>query len=281
MPTAPSPAAAVSPMLPRPFLVESVRRETRDTRSVRLRPAKGAPPPGFLPGQFNMLYALGIGEVPLSISADGGDGSITHTIRAAGAVTGALCALKPGDQVGLRGPFGRPWPLERLEGRDVVLMAGGIGLAPLRPAVQALLKERGRYGRLFLLYGARSPADLLFARELRAWAGRLDVEVTVDLATKGWRGPVGVVTSLLSRPRLEPVRTAALLCGPEVMMRFCAGALLCLGLRPGDIHLSLERNMKCAVGFCGHCQLGPAFLCKDGPVFSWESVESWLGIRHL
>lgn len=281
--------ATASAMLPRWFRVHNARREVGQVFSIDLAPPRGEETPSFLPGQYNMLYVFGVGEVPISISGrllgSSGNGSsgapLTHTVAAVGEVTRALCALRPGEIVGLRGPFGRPWPLDQAEGRDVLLVAGGLGLAPLRSALYELLAQRERYHRITLLYGARSPQDILFAREVQEWRGRFDlrVEVTVDHAPQNWRGPVGVVTSLFKRIALEPERTVALVCGPEIMMRAAARELEDLKLPPERIFLSLERNMQCAIGRCGRCQLGPYFVCKDGPVFAYGELAELLRLR--
>ncbi len=238
----------------------------------------------FAPGQFNMLTVFGVGEVPISFSGDPADQSrLIHTIRAVGPVSGALTGLRPGAAVGLRGPFGVGWPLAEAAGKDVVVVAGGLGLAPLRPALYRLFAERERYGKIVLLYGTRSPDDILFRRELEAWRGRLDaeVEVTVDHAMAAWHGNVGVVTTLIPRCTFDPAQTVALVCGPEVMMRFAIGALMDAGVAVDDIYLSMERNMKCAVGFCGHCQFGPVFVCRDGPVFPYARLRGLLALKEL
>ncbi len=238
----------------------------------------------FAPGQFNMLTVFGVGEVPISFSGDPADQSrLVHTIRAVGPVSGALTELRPGAAVGLRGPFGAGWPLAAAAGKDVVVVAGGLGLAPLRPALYRLFAERERYGKIVLLYGTRSPDDILFRRELEAWRGRLDaeVEVTVDHAMAAWHGNVGVVTTLIPRCTFDPAQTVALVCGPEVMMRFAIGALMDAGVAVDDIYLSMERNMKCAVGFCGHCQFGPVFVCRDGPVFPYARLRGLLALKEL
>jgi NAD(P)H-flavin reductase len=271
------------PMAPVPCQIRRVSRDTHDTRTIELASAGGR---GFMPGQFNMLYLFGLGEVPISISGDPGNGAaLVHTVRTVGAVTRALCALKRGATLGVRGPFGSAWPLEEAAGRDVVLMAGGIGLAPLRPAVYHLLTHRDRYGRVVLLYGARTPGDLLYTRLLERWRARFDaqIEVTVDAAPPGgrWRGHVGVAGTLLPRAEFDAARAVALVCGPEVMMRFAIADLRHRGLGPEQIYLSMERNMKCAIGLCGHCQFGPAFVCKDGPVFRYDRVAPFLGVREF
>lgn len=270
--------------LPRPFAVRAYRRETADTFSLGLASQDGSPPLRFQPGQFNMLLIPGVGESAISISGDPTrPGLLWHTIRAVGGVTGQLMRLRRGDYVGVRGPLGMPWPVEALEGRDLVVVAGGIGLAPLRPALLYFLRHRRRYGRLALIYGARTPADLLFLCDLprlRRSAG-VQVEVTVDRADAGWRGDVGLVTQLLPRLSFNPARAAALICGPEVMMRNTCLELGRLGVPDRDIYITMERHMKCGIGLCGRCQLGPLFICKDGPVFSFEEIKGPFGKREL
>jgi len=272
------------PMLPRPFRVVEVRTETSDTVTLSLVAAHDDGAVSFEPGQFTMLYVFGVGEVPISISGDPGRTRVLeHTIRRAGAVTSALCDLETGAEIGVRGPYGRGWPIAAAEGKDVLVVAGGIGLAPLRPAVLGLLADRDRFGSLSLLYGARTPADFLYESDLHAWRGRFDieVEVTVDRPTPLWRGDVGVVTTLLPRIPFDPSNTIALVCGPEIMMKVVARDLSDHGMSPGDIFLSIERNMKCAIGFCGHCQFGADFICRDGPVMPYASVRERLGIPGL
>jgi NAD(P)H-flavin reductase len=185
--------------------------------------------------------------------------------------------------VGVRGPFGTAWPVKDADGGDVVIVAGGIGLAPLRPVVYQLLANRERYGKVVILYGGRSPAELLFPEELEHWRGRFDVqvEVTVDGAPADWRGSVGVVTKLVPRADFDPAAAVALICGPEVMMRFTAAALQERGLPKERIHVSMERSMHCAIGLCGHCQFQHLFVCKDGPVFTLDAVEPLLMVREL
>jgi NAD(P)H-flavin reductase len=281
-----SPAdAALAPMTPVPFRVADRRQETEDTWTLELEPQNGRSLPAFQPGQFSMLYAFGAGEVPISVSGDlsAADGRLVHTIRAVGAVTRALCACEPGQAVGARGPFGTPWPVADAEGADVVVAAGGVGLAPLRSFVYHLLSNRERFGNVAILYGARTPADMLYPGELESWRGRFDaqVEVTVDSAPAAWRGRVGVVTKLIPRAEVDPAKAIALVCGPEVMMRFTAAALEERGLAKERIHLSLERNMHCAIGMCGHCQFREHFICMDGPVFPLPVVEPLMRAREL
>jgi len=266
-----------------PWRVTATRRESHDTVTLELEP-----PPGevfaFRPGQFNMLGAFGIGQVPISISGDpAAGGPVLHTIRDVGMATHALCALEPGDRAGVRGPYGTCWPLEEAEGADVVIIAGGIGLPPVRPAIYHVLANRDRYQRVTLLYGARTPGDLLFTDELADWRGRfdLDVQVIVDAAAGGWRGDVGVVPDLIATARFDPAAATAFMVGPEIMMRFTVRALLSAGVPEVRIFLSMERNMQCAVAMCGHCQLGPFLVCRDGPVFGHRQMAPWLRLREV
>ena len=274
---------AVDPMLPQSFYVRQVRRETADTRTLELGTVGGESVP-FAPGQFNMVYAFGQGEVPISISGDPARPErLLHTVRAVGKATTALANLKKGAAVGIRGPFGSHWPVEEAEGKDVMVVAGGIGLAPLRPALYSLLADRHRYGRVILLYGTRRPEELLFRAEVQRLRGRFDleVEVTVDAADRSWGGHVGVVTTLIPRIHFDADQTVAMVCGPEVMMQFTVRDLLTQGLSAERVYVSMERNMKCAIGFCGHCQIGPDFVCKDGPVFRYDHIEPHVGVREL
>jgi anaerobic sulfite reductase subunit B len=273
----------VGPMVPIRHRVAEVRRELHDVITLGLETLDARLPP-FRAGQFNMVWAFGTGEVPISVSGDPtAGGPLQHTIRAVGPSTRSLCALAPGDVVGLRGPFGRGWEVGDAKGGDLLLVAGGIGLAPLRPALLEALAERDRYRTVALVVGARSPEELLFADELGDWAARddLSVHITVDRARPGWPHDVGVVTQLLGRPAVDPARTTALLCGPEIMMRYSAMALVDLGIAPGRIRVSLERNMRCAVAHCGHCQLGPALLCRDGPVLDYDAAGPLMAVRGL
>ena len=269
-------------LVPLPYVVRDAWAETHDSVSIALEPEGEASVPACAPGQFNMLWMFGVGECPISASGGTQGGSLIHTIRRAGNVSRALCSLQARDVVGVRGPFGRGWPLERAGGRDVVVMAGGIGLAPLRPVLEHVQSRRDDFGRVTLLYGTRTPDDILFRSELENWRGQfdLDVEVTVDAASRGWVSNVGAVTELLPRAVFEPERTEAYLCGPEIMMRFSVQALRGRGVPQESIHLSMERNMKCAVGLCGHCQWGADFVCKDGPVFALDRIASRLQVRE-
>jgi NAD(P)H-flavin reductase len=268
-------------MVPDRHRVVDLRRESPDVVTIGVEPVDGSLGP-VAPGQFHMLWTFGGGEVPISVSGlpAGGD-PLRHTVRAVGAATEALCRLRLGDVVGVRGPFGTGWDLEGAKGRDVVVVAGGLGLAPLRPLVLALLADRAAYGEVSVIVGARSPDALVFRDEILGWRARGDttVGVTVDRAEGDWWGDVGLVTGLLSRLHFDPERTSAFVCGPELMMRFSAARLADLGVPEDAIQVSLERNMKCAVGHCGHCQLGPSLVCVDGPVYSLAEVGALLAVR--
>ena len=269
-------------MFPQPFRIRKRQSETLDTFTLKIEPAKINQAFGFAAGQFNMLYVFGVGEVPISICADPRSKSLMHTTRAVGPVTMAMSKLRPGDVLGVRGPFGSSWPIEQLDGHDVVVVAGGIGLAPLRGALHQLVRRRKKLSKLVFLYGARTPDDILYRHQLELWQRRgLQIEVTVDRALPSWLGDVGVVTSLIQRAPFNPANTVAMICGPEVMMRYAVFELEKRGVSAASIFLSMERNMKCAVGFCGHCQFGPEFICKDGPIFRYDRIANWFGIREL
>lgn len=273
-------SAAACPMQPEPLRISRVQRETSDTVTFSVAASNAF---SFRPGQFNMLYAFAVGEVPISVSGDPArEGEIVHTVKAVGPVTRALCGLRKGAVVGVRGPYGQPWPLNEVRGMSLVLVAGGLGLAPLRPVVYEVLSRRADYARVSLLVGARTPDDLLYRRELLRWKkhGKLDVLTIVDRAGPRWKGRVGVVPQLLADVPLDS-GTVAFVCGPEVMMRFTVRELAQRGVPDERIYLSLERNMKCAVGFCGHCQYGPSFVCKDGPVFRFDRIRSLFWLREI
>jgi NAD(P)H-flavin reductase len=272
-------ATLPDPMLPQLYRILHVRREIPDTFTLELVPEEGDDIPSFATGQFNMLYIFGVGEIPISISGDPAKRKqLVHTTRAVGTISTAMCAMKPDDVIGVRGPFGSHWPIEQAGGKDVVIAAGGIGLAPLRSVMYHLISHREKYGKAILLYGARTPADLLYRRELEHWRAQfdLDVYVTVDRGAGSWRGSVGVVSQLIPRAPFDPLNSIAMVCGPEIMMRFTAAEFEKRGVAQENIYISMERNMKCAVGFCGHCQYGPDFVCKDGPVFQYSQVQGLL-----
>ncbi len=265
-----------NPFIPKLVKVKRLKRETHDTYTIIIDDRFE-----FLPGQFDMLYIFGIGEVPISISGNPNKDEIIHTVRRVGSVTDAICNLKPNDPIGIRGPFGNPWPIEEHKGDDILIIAGGLGLAPLRPLIYYLLANREKFGRLVLLYGAKTPDDLLYRREIERWKSKIDVNITVDKAKEGWNGNVGVVTSLIPRIDIDPFHTSAFICGPEIMMYFVAKELLNHNINRDNMFISMERNMKCAIGFCGHCQLGPEFICKDGPVFNYNKIERFLRINEV
>ena len=280
-----TPAAPSSPWMAHLARIESIKQEVPGiaTYELVLEDRHVASGYRFRPGQFNMLYLPGFGEAAISISsAPKQHDSLSHTVRVAGNVTQALARHQVGDQIGIRGPFGSAWPVKKIRGQDVVIACGGVGLAPLRPAIYHIIRRRKEYGRVFLLYGARTPNDLLYTDEYAAWrdAG-IEVEVTVDLGDSDWQGHIGVVPGLFDRLRLQSQRTSVLTCGPEIMMRFVVFEALARKISKDAIYVSLERNMNCALGFCGHCQLGPAFVCKDGPVFSYRKMEPYLRIEDF
>ncbi len=271
-------------MAPLPYRVRRTFQETADAFTMELEPANGHESMTFAAGQFNMLYAFGVGEVPISISGDPTrPQALVHTTRTVGTVTRALKKLKKGDLVGVRGPFGTAWPLEEAKGKDVVLVCGGIGLPPLRGAICQILENRDQYGKFVLLYGARSPRDIMYPQDLEQWRGRfdMDVAVTVDRAEADWRGNVGVVTRLIPHANFDPQNAVAMIVGPEIMMRYTIMELQKRGIPDARIFVSMERNMKCGVGLCGHCQCGPTFICKDGPVYTYAAIGDWLKKREI
>ncbi|GHH82856.1 oxidoreductase [Streptomyces sulfonofaciens] len=280
-----APAVAAGPSArpagpPLPYRVEARTVDAPDVATIVLEPA-GEALPRFAPGQFAMVYAFGAGDIPLSVSSIEGD-RLTHTVRAVGAISRALHGTRTGRTVGVRGPFGTGWGLGASVGRDLLVVAGGIGLAPLRPVVRGALAAPGRYGRLNVLIGARTPGDRLYAHETNNWreAGAR-VLTTVDRPDGGWTGDVGVVTTLLDRAVFDPPHTTAFVCGPEVMIRAAARELTHRGLGPDRIEVSLERTMHCGTGHCGHCQLGPVLLCRDGPVLDWARAERLVSVPEL
>lgn len=272
-------------MIPQLLEVTKKGQDNAETFTLDARSVDGAEL-SFTPGQFNMLYVFGKGEIPISISGKPCRPDIlTHTVQAVGAVSKAFTELEPGDTFGMRGPFGRGWPMEAAKGKDLLLMAGGLGLAPLRPVLYDVFANRGDYKRVVLLYGARSIERMIFEDELRQWRMKFDLEVlvTLDLATPTWHGHVGVVTGLCraAGQLMDLSQAVCFVCGPHIMMRFSVRELLSMGVAPERLYISSERNMKCAVGVCGHCQFGPYFLCKDGPVFAYSELEPWMGVKDL
>jgi len=237
----------------------------------------------FVPGQFNMVYVPGVGEVAISLSSDPEDELLEHTIRIVGRVTGVIARLEVGDVLGLRGPYGNGWPLQEARWKDVLVVTGGLGCAPVTGAIDYLMRRRAGYGRISILHGVKKPADLIYRERFDRWRRHPDTRVllSADEPDRRWRNRTGVVTELFEEVEIDPGRTIVFLCGPEVMMRYATRILAGRGLPAGRMYLSLERNMKCAVGLCGHCQLGPEFLCKDGPIFSFERAAPVFGVRGL
>lgn len=229
------------------------------------------------PGQFVEVSVLGVGEAPISISSSPSrsNGTFELCIRRAGDVTGAIHRLQPDDQVGIRGPFGHGFPIEKFRGKDLLFAPGGLGLAPLRSLINQVLDERAHFGRIIILYGARNPAELLFMDELQEWAEREDIElhITVDRGDETWSGNTGVITTLFPKISVYPRNTVAVTCGPPVMYRFVLMELLGKGISEGNIYLSLERRMKCGVGKCGHCQINNVYACQSGPVFAYKEIK--------
>ena len=272
-----------APMLPRNFRLLSKSHETPDTLTLVFEDQEDDGVV-FAPGQFMMVYVFGVGEVPISIAGNPhAPNLLIHTVRAVGAVTNAICDLRPGDVVGMRGPFGTSWPLDAAIGQDLLIVTGGIGLAPLRPAVIEALNRRDKLQSLSLVYGARTPEDLLYKDDLLGWESSQDIEVgvTVDRATSAWWGDVGLVTRLIPRVSFNPLDTVAFVCGPEVMMRVVARDLRDRGVPARNIYVSMERNMKCAVGFCGHCQYGRDLLCRTGPIGSFQDLGDRMNVGEI
>ncbi len=270
-------------MIPEMLRISKARRDTRDVFTIELDvSARGGF--SFLPGQFNMLYPFGMGESAISISGDPArPEKLVHTIRAVGTVTKAMQELRKGDIIGVRGPFGRSWPVAEAQGKDLVIIAGGIGLAPLRPMIYHAVRNRSSFGKVVIVYGSRSPADLLYAKEIEEWRGKLDIQlaVTVDSADRTWKGHTGVVTKHIGRMDFAPANTIAMMCGPEIMMRFAARDLERLGVPQESVWITMERNMRCGAALCGHCQFGPSFVCKDGPVYRYDKIAALLSVREV
>jgi NAD(P)H-flavin reductase len=279
----PGASSAPDPMVPRPFRIERVRREVEATFTWHLRAHDGAAF-HYLPGQFNMLYAPGVGESAISISGDCREPSIlVHTVREVGAVTKAMGHLRAGATVGVRGPFGSGWPVEAGYGHDVVFVTGTIGLAPLRPLIYEVLHRREHYGKVIICYGSRGVDDILYERDLHQWRGRFDLEVhvTVHTSPSGYRGRVGSVAGAVKIANFHGPNTVAYVCRSEALTRPAVQALADRGITSDRIYVTLERNMKCGIGFCGHCQFGPTFMCKEGPVYRFDGIERIFAIREF
>jgi len=281
-----NPASAVaSPLLPEPAEIVEKHSFGPDLHAYRLRLLDPAARPrfDFQPGQFNMVYVPGVGEVAISISSDPDDEYLEHTIRIVGRTTQVIERLCPGDVLGLRGPYGSAWPLQEARFKDVLVVTGGLGCAPVSGAIDYIFRRRASYGRITILHGVKKPADLAHKARFDAWRRERDTHVllTTDQPDRTWRDRSGVVTELFDELEFDPARTLVLICGPEVMIRYAIHTLRARGVVDDRIFVSLERNMKCAVGWCGHCQLGPEFLCKDGPIFSVARVARFLEVRGL
>ena len=285
-PQRPEPICGMDTWMPLPARILSVQRENINTLTFRMQIVDDVIRRMYrwIPGQFNMLYAPGVGEAAISVSSDSEErDTLEHTIRVVGSVTRSIEQIGESGLIGLRGPFGSGWPTDQLDGRDVIMVAGGIGLAPLRPMVYWLLRHRERCKRVVLLFGCRSPDDRVFARELEQWAeeSAIDVLVTVDNPTEGWTGPVGVVTNLLRRIKVNAERTIVMVCGPPILNRVAAWQFLQLHVPPEQVFVSLERNMNCGFGRCGHCQYGSKFVCTDGPVFCYADIADIFGKEEI
>lgn len=265
-----------NPLIPSVGEIISLNDETPDTRTFHIR----CDLEDYKPGQFVELSVFGYGEAPISISSIPNEG-LRLTARKVGQVTSALFRLKEGSKIGLRGPFGRPFPMDEMRGHDLVIVGGGIGLAPLRPVIVHAIKNRNDFGRVLLLYGARKPPELLFKEELKRWPEEIEVHVTVDVGDSNWHGETGVVTTLFRKVEMPISDAYAVVCGPPVMMRFVARDLLEMGYPPTRMYFSLERMMKCGIGICGHCLLGDKFICRDGPIFSLREALSLLENNEL
>jgi NAD(P)H-flavin reductase len=267
-------------LVPIPAEIVEKRTETRGIYTFRLRVRDEAKRPWFrfCPGQFNMLYVFGVGEVPISIASDPDDSDVLdHTVRIVGNVTGVLERLNAGDVVGLRGPYGSSWPLDEARGRDVILITGGLGCAPVVSVISYIARRREQFGALKILHGIKAPKDLLYRERFRAWAAHPNTEVhlTTDHPDRRWRHHTGVVTGLLDELTIDPANSVVMMCGPEGMMRAAAAHLFKAGMPAERVYVSVERNMKCAVGLCGHCQMGSEFVCKTGPVFRYDVIRHW------
>lgn len=277
---------SMNPFIPYPAEIIEKREEARRiyTFRLRLREEEHRRSYRFRPGQFNMVYVFGIGEVPISIVSDPAEPDVLdHTIRAVGMSTRALCNLEKGDVVGLRGPYGSGWPLEEIKGKDLIIVTGGLGCAPVVSVINYVIKRRESYGALKILHGIKTPKDLLYRERFRAWRKHPNTEVylTVDQPDRNWKYSVGVVTNLFSQVRIDVQNNVVMMCGPEIMMHYAVRDLLSQGMPADRIYLSLERNMKCAVGFCGHCQFGPTFICKDGPVLRYDRIRNFFATREI
>ncbi len=270
--------------VPVPYRITGKKTESKHLLTLTMEPAGEESIAPIAAGQFNMLYVFGVGEIPISVSSlDTPHPTLIHTIQQVGPASKAINSLDVGDTIGIRGPFGTVWPVGAADSKDVIIMAGGVGLCPLRPLIENVLSERDRFGEVNILYGSREPDRIIFHQDIIAWQSdpSINFHITVDHAFSHWRGNVGVVTQLIDKASFAPDNTVAFICGPEVMMRYGAYACMDSHVDERNIYLSMERNMKCAIGFCGHCQFGPHFVCKEGAVFPYSVVRSHLNIAEL
>ncbi|MEJ0017435.1 MAG: FAD/NAD(P)-binding protein [Acetobacteraceae bacterium] len=271
------------PMLPRQFRIAQVTREVPGvfTWTLKSLDRRGF---GFQPGQFNMVWLPGVGEIPLSISGDCREPyTLVHTIRAVGPVTNMMQQARPGTVVGVRGPFGRPWPIEAAVGCDVIFVTSTVGLAPLRPLIVEVLHRRDDFGKVVICYGSRGTEDILFEADLHEWRARFDtnVHVTVHAAHSGYRGRVGGVAAAINIARIDGAATQAFVCRSEALTRQAVATLGERGVTGDRVWVTLERSMKCGIGLCGHCQFGPSFMCKDGPIYRFDQIEALYSVREL
>lgn len=276
-------ASGLDPMVPQLFRIARVKHEVPGVFTWLLEAQDGTPF-NFRPGQFNMLYAFGIGEVAISISGDCREPHVLmHTIRAVGSVTKAMAKLKAGAVIGVRGPFGRPWPIDDVTGNDLIFVTGTVGLAPLRPLILEVLARRNEFGKVVLCYGSRGTDDILYEDDLHTWRGRFDtnVHVTVHSAPSGYRGRIGSVAAAIRVAHIDGENSQAFVCRSESMTKPAVDALREKGVTNDRIWVTLERNMKCGIGLCGHCQFGPTFMCKDGPVYRYDQIERYFTTREL
>ena len=278
---------AIAPTASNPYLiqpatiVEKIREaEGIDTYRLRFVDEQVRRAYRFAAGQFNMVYLFGVGEVAISIVSDPDEPDyLDHTIRVAGRVTSAMSQLQIGEVLGIRGPFGQGWPLADIRGKDVVVVTGGLGCAPVVGAIEYIFRRRNEYGAVKILHGVKTPHDLLYRERFDTWRHYPDTEVllTSDQPDKTWHDHVGVVTELFELVSIDAAKTMVLMCGPEIMMRLGVPILIDRGIPATSIYVSLERHMECGIGLCGHCQMGPYFLCKDGPVMRYDRVAQLLG----
>lgn len=271
-----------NPYLIHPAVIADKKQESTDIVTFRLQLTDPAQREAFRfeAGQFNMLYVFGVGEVAISIVSDPDEPEfLDHTIRVVGRITKVLGTMQQGETVGVRGPFGMGWPMKEAQGKDVLIVTGGLGCAPVVGAIEYIFRRREDFGTMTILHGVKTPHDLLYRERFDAWRHepRTQVLLTSDEPGKTWHNHVGVVTELFDQLDVDPDNTLVMMCGPEIMMRIACNTLSHHGLRPDSMYVSLERHMECGIGLCGHCQLGPFFVCKDGPVMRLDRLVPFLG----